>query len=93
MGRALVNGARPFRVRLASFPLIASHMTTQHNTARALGIRYDGEMMDVLDTYTDTQCTLSTLAVPIGANLETVRAKLFAMRAKFADRAPIVKTP
>lgn len=63
-------------------------MTTQENTARALGIRYDGEMMGALDTYTDTQCTLSTLAVPIGADLATVRAKLETMRAKFADCAP-----
>lgn len=64
-------------------------MTTQENTAHILGIRYDGEMMGALDTYTDTQCTLSTLAVPIGAPLETVRAKLLAMRAKFSDRAPV----
>lgn len=60
-------------------------MTTQHNIARTLGIRYDGVMMDALDTYTDTQRTLSTLAVPIGADLETVRAKLEAMRAKFTN--------
>ena len=61
----------------------------QTQIAEILNIRYDGEMMGALDTYTDTHRTLSTLAVPIGAPLDTVRAKLEAMRAKFSDRAPI----
>ena len=68
-------------------------MTTQHNTARLLGIRYDGECMGALDMYTDTSATCSTLAVPIGAPLETVRAKLSAMRAKFESQlAPFIET-
>lgn len=61
---------------------------TQTSIARALGVTYNGTMLGKLDCYTDTARTLSTLAVPIGATLETVRAKLETMRAKFADRAP-----
>ncbi len=59
--------------------------TLQNAIARTLAIRFDGVMMDALDTYTDTSATLSTLAVPIGADLATVRARLSAMRATFAQ--------
>ena len=55
---------------------------TQKQIADELGITFNGAMLGKLDCYT-CQLTRSTLAVPIGADVETVRAKLLAMRAKF----------
>ncbi len=61
-------------------------MIDNEQIALALGISYDGQLMGQLECFTDRRDTGGTLAVPIGADLATVRARLVAMRSTF-DRA------
>ncbi len=59
---------------------------TQTQIADALGITYDGRLMDALECFTDRHVTGSTIALPLGADLDAVQTRLLAMRETFADK-------